>query len=105
MWFDLQNSVILITLAKLLSFFPQNDLIIHEPRRRLQVKRYGEELEEEPDDASDEDYDSDDEDGKGRRGRKGKKGRGKDRDEDRPRPGSWLRTECLRLEKALLAWG
>ncbi|GAV07723.1 hypothetical protein RvY_17530 [Ramazzottius varieornatus] len=82
----------------------ENDLIIHEPRKRAQVKRYGEELEDEADDASDDDYDSDEEDGKGRRGRKGKKGRG-GKEEDRPRAGNWLRTECLRLEKALLAWG
>jgi len=99
----------------------RNDLIVQEPRRRTQTKRFGaddalvdmSELE-----SSDEDEDSVSTRTRGGargrmpKGKKGKKGRGggydRERDEDYMGefgPGNWSRAECFKVEKGLLTFG
>jgi len=101
-------------------FASRNELIVQEPRRRTQTKRFGQ------DDGmmeiSDVDSSEDDDEGgvsgrtrggRGRagRGKKGKRGRGgfdRERDEDYLEefgPGNWRRAECFKVEKALLTYG
>ena len=97
-----------------------NELIVQEPRRRTQTKRFGQDdgvLEISEVDSSDEDDDNISgrtRGGKGRsggRGKKGKKGRsGYDRDREEEllgefAPGNWARSECFKVEKALLTYG
>lgn len=98
----------------------KNELIVQEPRRRTQTKRFGQD--DGVMDISDVDSSDDDEDnvsgrtrgGRGRplRGRKNKKGRGggydRERDEDYMEefgPGNWARAECFKTEMGLLTYG
>ncbi|KAG8200736.1 hypothetical protein JTE90_022342 [Oedothorax gibbosus] len=87
----------------------RNELIVQEPRRRTQTRRFG------TDDIIDlselESSDEDDENisSRTRGGKKGKKGKGRGRDDDDfmddlP-PGNWTRAECYKMEKGLLTFG
>ena len=96
-----------------------NELIVQEPRRRTQTRRFGQD--DGVMDISENDSSDDDEDnvagrtrggGRGRgsgKGKKGKKGRaGLDREEEllgEFAPGNWARSECFKVEKALLTYG
>ncbi|XP_054164988.1 chromodomain-helicase-DNA-binding protein 7-like isoform X2 [Oppia nitens] len=98
----------------------RNELIVQEPRRRTQTKRFGADdavLDMSELESSDEDEDSVStrtRGGKQRlpKGKKGKKGRGggyeRERDEDYMQefgPGNWTRAECYKVEKGLLTFG
>jgi chromodomain-helicase-DNA-binding protein 7 len=99
----------------------RNELIVQEPRRRTQTKRFGADdavLDMSELESSDEDDDSVSMRTRGGRnsrlpkGKKGKKGRGggyeRERDEDYMQefgPGNWTRAECYKVEKGLLTFG
>lgn len=100
-----------------------NELIVQEPRRRTQTKRFGQDdslMEISEADSTDEDEDGNGVSGRtrGQRGRlgkpskKGRRGRGggyeRERDEDYLEefgPGNWSRAECYKVEKGLLTFG
>ncbi|XP_064466588.1 chromodomain-helicase-DNA-binding protein 7-like isoform X3 [Ornithodoros turicata] len=104
----------------------RNDLILQEPRRRTQTKRFG--TDDHMLDLSELESSDDDEDGSGMRTRTGSRHRNKLRDSPcslgsrirrggRGRyfndddflgelaPGNWTRTECFQVEKGLLTFG
>lgn len=98
----------------------KNELIVQEPRRRTQTKRFGQDdgvmemSEAESSDDDEENVAGRTRGGRGRppRGKKGKRGRGngyeRERDEDYLEefgPGNWARAECYKVEKALLTYG
>jgi chromodomain-helicase-DNA-binding protein 7 len=94
-------------------------LIVQEPRRRTQTRRFGQDdgvMEMSEGDSSGDDSDNVSGrtrgGGRGRssgKGKKGKKGRaGLDREEEllgEFGPGNWARSECFKIEKALLTYG
>lgn len=90
-------------------FLPQNELIVQEPRRRTQTRRFG------TDDIIDlselESSDEDDENissrtrGSKKGSKKGKRGRDDDDFMDDLPPGNWTRAECYKMEKGLLTFG
>jgi chromodomain-helicase-DNA-binding protein 7 len=101
-------------------FVSKNELIVQEPRRRTQTKRFGQDdgvMEMSEADSSDDDDENVAGRTRGGRGRpprvkKGKRGRGngyeRERDEDYLEdfaPGNWARAECYKVEKALLTYG
>lgn len=87
----------------------QNELIVQEPRRRTQTRRFG------TDDIIDlselESSDEDDENissrtrGSKKGSKKGKRGRDDDDFMDDLPPGNWTRAECYKMEKGLLTFG
>ncbi|RWS09516.1 Kismet-like protein [Dinothrombium tinctorium] len=97
----------------------RNELIVQEPRKRTQTKRFGQD--DSLLDISDVDSSDDDDDvamrtrgsrGRPLRGKKGRKGRGggyeREKDEDYLEefgPGNWTRAECYKVEKGLLTFG
>ena len=98
----------------------RNELIVQEPRRRTQTKRFGADdsvLDMSELESSDEDDDSVSMRTRGGRcrlpkGKKNRKGRGggyeRERDEDYLQefgPGNWTRAECYKVEKGLLTFG
>lgn len=93
----------------------KNELIVQEPRKRTQTKRFGQDdslLEISEVDSSDDDDDNVSGRTRGGRGRvklkKGKFGRGGDRDDDfleEFAPGNWTKAECSQVEKGLLCYG
>lgn len=102
----------------------RNELIVQEPRRRTQTKRFGQDDGiMDMSDVESEDSDEDNISGRTRGGRgrnskggkmsrKDKKGRGggyeRERDEDYLQefgPGNWARAECYKVEKGLLTFG
>lgn len=93
-------------------YCPQNELIIQEPRRRTQTRRFGTDdiidlSELESSDEDDENVSSRTRGGSKKGSKKGLKGRGRDDEdfmEDLP-PGNWTRAECYKMEKGLLTFG
>ena len=106
----------------------QNDLIVQEPRRRKQTARYGNQdqiMDMSELETSDSDYDEEKEMGnqalgRGRRnikgrgeaigtrrgGRRGRRGREDDDGMDGELPnGTYVRSECFKVEKHLLVYG
>ena len=95
----------------------KNELIVQEPRKRTQTKRFGQDdslLEISDVDSSDDDDDSLSTRTRGSKGRlKSKKGRrgkgspGYERDEylEDFAPGNWTKAECYQVEKGLLSFG
>ncbi|RWS29488.1 chromodomain-helicase-DNA-binding protein 8-like protein, partial [Leptotrombidium deliense] len=96
----------------------RNELIVQEPRKRTQTKRFGQD--DSMLDISDVESSDDDDDvamrtrgSRGRlKGKKGRKGRGggyeREKDEDYLEefgPGNWTRAECYKVEKGLLTFG
>ena len=100
----------------------KNELIVEEPRRRTQTKRFGQDdslMEISEADSTDDDDENNisgrtrGQRGKsGKIGKKNKRGRGggyeRERDEDYLEefgPGNWARAECYKVEKGLLTFG
>jgi len=92
----------------------KNELIVQEPRKRTQTKRFGQDdslLEISDVDSSDDDDDSLSTRTRGSKGRikgkKNKKGRlfGRDDILEEFAPGNWTKAECFEIEKGLLCFG